>query len=395
MVRAIGGSQVNARIKRRGDGPVMKAPIENRLAETRQRRGLSAAQLAERVGVRRQSIYAIETGTYLPNTELALKLARELEVSIHRLFALKTTAKRRPGAVAARVIGGPAPSPGPFVRMCRVGDRWVGVPVSAGPYHLPDADGVLGPVDNSSLETEVTMLDDRSRLEQQLVIAGCDPAAMMLAHLVEQACGVRLVAAAASSRLALDLLRDGSVHLAGSHLEDINTGEFNLPFVEKYLSLGPVSIVTLARWEAGLVIAAGNPKGLFRVEDLARPGVTFVNREPGSGSRALLMKLLRNAGMPSRALRGFDRTVPGHLAAAYRVASGDADACLATRSAARSFGLGFVPIQSERYDLVIGRQSCDLPAVQTLLDVLQQATVQKRFEVLTGYDISQMGRQIT
>ena len=171
------------------------------------------------------------------------------------------------------------------------------------------------------------------------------------------------------------------VHLAGSHLEDSDTGEFNLPFVQQNLSLGPVSpvtIVTLARWEAGLVVAAGNPKGLRRVEDLAQPGVTFVNRETGSGSRALLMKLLKKAGMPSRAVRGFGRTVPGHLAAAYRVASGDADACLATRSAARSFGLDFVPIQSERYDLVLSPQSRELPAVHSLLDVLQQAAVRRR-----------------
>ena len=121
----------------------MKTAVENRLADIRQRRGLTAAQLAERVGIRRQTVYAIEAGTYLPNTELALKLARELGVSIHHLFALKASPTRATRAIAARVIHGETPSPGPFVRMCRVGNRWVGVPVGAGPYHLPDADGLV------------------------------------------------------------------------------------------------------------------------------------------------------------------------------------------------------------------------------------------------------------
>ena len=267
----------------------MKASVENRLADIRQRRGVSAAELAERVGTRRQTVYAIEAGTYLPNTELALKLARELDVSVHRLFALKSKPQRSRIAVAARVLHGQTASPGPFVRMCRVGDRWVGVPVSAGPYHLPEADGVIADDrrDTDGRDAEVTMLESGARVTTQLVIAGCDPAATLLGRLVEEVCGVRLIPAAASSRLALELLRDGMVHLAGSHLEDGDTGEFNLPFVQQDLSLGPVSIITLARWEAGLVVAAGNPKSLRVVEDLARPDVTFVNRENGSGSRAL------------------------------------------------------------------------------------------------------------
>jgi putative molybdopterin biosynthesis protein len=158
--------------------------------------------------------------------------------------------------------------------------------------------------------------------------------------------------------------------------------------------LADVTVVTLASWEAGLVVAAGNPKQIRSVEDLARPGVRLINRARGSGSRALLNKLVRRAGIATPAIRGFRRTATGHLAAAYRVACGDADVCLATRPAALGFGLAFVPLARERYDLVIHPTYRDLPAVQRFLDVLQQASVRRRFAELSTYDTSEMGATI-
>jgi molybdate-binding protein len=191
--------------------------------------------------------------------------------------------------------------------------------------------------------------------------------------------------------LALTWLSEGKVHIAGSHLEDPKTGEFNLPFIRKEFPGEDFSVVTFARWEEGLVIAAGNPKGIRKVEDLARKNVRFVNREPGSGSRALLDKLLQKAGMDARKVHGYDRVAYGHLAAAYHVVSRDADVCLATRSAAQTFSLDFIPLHSERYDLVMRRRTSDLPAVKAFLDVLQRATLRRKLEVLAGYDTSETG----
>jgi molybdate-binding protein len=151
------------------------------------------------------------------------------------------------------------------------------------------------------------------------------------------------------------------------------------------------TVVTFARWEEGLVIAPGNPKRIRKPEDLARGNVRFVNREPGSGSRALSDRLLQEAGIAPAQVQGYDRVAYGHLAAAYRVISGEADVCLATRSAANAFALDFIPLHSERYDLVMRKASTAHPAVKAFLDVLQRATLRRKLEVLAGYDTSETG----
>ena len=166
---------------------------------------------------------------------------------------------------------------------------------------------------------------------------------------------------------------------------------WTLPFLREKFPDEDLRVVTLARWEEGLVIAPGNPKGVRNVEDLARKNNRLVNREPGAGSRALLDRLLAKAGLDASRVRGYDRIAYGHLAAAYCVMSREADVCLATRSAARSFGLDFIPLRSERYDLVMGRRTADLPAVAAFLDVLQRATLRRKLELLAGYDTSQTG----
>jgi putative molybdopterin biosynthesis protein len=212
--------------------------------------------------------------------------------------------------------------------------------------------------------------------------------------MVERISGVEIVSAGASSKLALTWLREGKAHIAGSHLEDPKTGEFNLPFLRQEFPGEDFCVVTFARWEEGLVIAPANPKRIRKVEDLGRKNVKFVNREPGSGSRALLDRLIGKAGMDAGKVQGYDRVAPGHLAAAYYVVSGQADVCLATRSAAQTFGLDFIPLHSERYDLVMRRRTVELPAVKAFLDVLQRATLRRKLEVLAGYDTSETGALI-
>src|SRR5262249_42999374 len=159
----------------------------------------------------------------------------------------------------------------------------------------------------------------------------------LLSGMVERISGVEIVSAAASSKLALRWLREGKVHIAGSHLEDPKTGEFNLPYVRQMFPNEEIVVVTFARCEEGLVVARGNPKGVRKAEDLARRGVRLANRETGSGSRALLDKLLQKAGVAAGKVQGYRRVAFGHLAAAYCVVSGEADACIATRSAAQAF----------------------------------------------------------
>ena len=369
----------------------MKTRVENRLGQIRKSRGVGASDLARRVHVSRQTIYAIEAGTYVPNTEVALNLARELEVTIDELFALQGGVQKSPESLATEVLCAETPTKGQPVRICQIGSRWVSVPVSASPYYMPEADGIIRRAGRTNGRADLVVFAKEEAAQKRLVLAGCDPATGLLSRMVEKISGVEVVSAAASSKLALTWLSEGKVHIAGSHLEDPKTGEFNLPFIRKQFPDEDFMVVTFARWEEGLVIAPGNPKGVRKIEDLVRKNVRFVNREPGSGSRGLLDKLLEKAGMDAQRVQGYDRIAFGHLAAAYCVVSRDADACLATRSAAQTFGLDFIPLRSERYDLVMRKRTADLPSVKAFLDVLQRATLRRKLEVLAGYDTSETG----
>ncbi len=366
--------------------------VNNRLAAIRQGRGLAAADLAKRVGVSRQTIYAIESGSYIPNTSVALGLARELEVSVEDIFSLAAPPSSEAECLSATVVSQSPAAPGKPVRVSRIKEQWVAVPAECQPYFLPEADGLVVQPGKSRNKAKVRILGAHEALPKRLVIAGCDPAIGVLAHMTEKLSGVEVVLAPAPSRLAIEWLRDGKVHVAGSHLEDRHTGEFNLPLLRQRIPDEALTVVTFARWEEGFVVVPGNPLKIRRIEDLARPKVRLVNRQPGSGSRALVDRLLRDAAVPADSVTGYDDIAEGHLAAAYAVSVGAADCCVATQSAARAFGLDFVPLHSERFDLAVRREFLDLPAVRCLLDVLQRASLRRKLQSLCGYDISQTGR---
>ena len=372
-----------------------KERVQSRLAAIRKSRGVGASDLARRVGVSRQTIYAIEGGTYVPNTELALHLARQLEVSVDDLFSLHEGTSAALESLAAGMLSSAPAEIGRPVRICQVGSHWVCVPVTAVPTFMPEADGIVKGAARTKGRADLAVFAKEEAAQKRIALAGCDPAVGLLSRMVEKTAGVEIVSASASSKLALRWLREGKVHIAGSHLEDPRTGEFNLPFIRRQFPDEDFTVVTFARWEEGLVIAPSNPIRIRKIEDLARKDVRFVNREPGSGSRALLEKLLGKAGVPAEKIQGFDRVAYGHLAAAWHVVSGEADACLATRSAAQTFHLDFVPLNSERYDLVMRRRTTELPAVRAFLDVLQRATLRRRLEVLAGYDTSETGAVLT
>lgn len=369
----------------------MSIRIQNQLGVIRRNRGVGAADLARRVDVSRQTIYAIEAGSYIPNTEVALKLSRELEVPVEELFSLDAEKAEAPESLPADVLSAVPVAKGQAVRVCQVSGRRVSIPVNASPYYLPEADGVISKVGRSNGKADLVAFAKEEANQKKIVLAGCDPAIGLVSRMMEKLGGVEIVAAAASSKQALTWLQEGKVHIAGSHLEDPETGEFNLPFIRREFPDEDFAVVTFARWEEGFVLATGNPKNITRAEHLARKGVRFVNREAGSGSRTLLDRLLSEAGIPANKVSGYERVAHGHLAAAYLVLTHEADCCLATRSAAQTFGLDFVPMQSERYDFVMRRPTLDTPVAQVFLDVLQRATLRRKLEVLAGYDTAETG----
>jgi molybdate-binding protein/DNA-binding XRE family transcriptional regulator len=366
--------------------------IENNLARLRERRGISAAGLARMVGVSRQTIYAMEAGSYVPNTAVALKLARALETNVEDLFSLSedlAPPELRTETVAM-LPGSDSAEPGQPVQLCRVEKRLVASAPSPIPWYFPASDAVVA---GGKGKTKVQIFHAAEAFRNRILMAGCDPAISVLARNV-QAAGIELVVAHRNSSQSLDLLRHGWVHIAGTHLRDESTGESNLAAIDSVFQPQSVAVISYAVWEEGIVTARNNPKSIRGVEDFARRGVRIVNRETGAGSRKLLDTHLQRLGISSRKVRGYEHEVQGHLPAAWQVQNGAADACIATRAAARAFGLGFLLLVSERYDLVIRNESLNVPAVETLLDTLGRSSFRRELESLGGYDTRAAGQRL-
>ena len=379
------------------DNRSIKTPagIANTLAAHRQQRGLSAAELAAGAGVSRQTVYAMEAGSYVPNTAVALRLARILEVRVEDLFSLAGDPPGVPPHTAQVTLlpdAGP-PRAGEPVQLCRVDRRMVASAPSPLPWYLPTADAVLLDSPDRPGRATVQLFDAEYDLGRRILVAGCDPGISVLARHMLRA-GVELVVAQRNSFQALTLLKQGAIHVAGTHLRDEATGESNLPAIHRIFTRRSVAVISLAVWEEGIVLASGNPKSIRSIADFARPDVAMVNREPGAGSRILLDAHLHRLGLSGRRLRGYQRLAAGHLPAAWQVRAGEADCCIATRAAARVFGLEFIPLATERYDLAIRRQHLDFPPIQALLDTLNRASFRRELEGLGGYDTSSAGRRL-
>jgi putative molybdopterin biosynthesis protein len=344
------------------------------LKEIRERRAISAAALAKLSGVTRQTIYAIEAGDYVPNTTVALQLAKILEVRVEELFILE--AESDSAAKPVNVDFLTLARSGQPVQLCRVGNRLMGVS-SVERLMLPAADAIA--LDSKRAQA----FDDEPEDPKRILIAGCDPGISLLAQHLD------IVVAPSTSRQALEWLKQGKVHVAGTHLRDTATGDYNLPIVKHLFPAGSVKVVTFAIWEQGLVTRAGSP--IRSVEDLAKKGIRIMNREKGAGSREVLDQHLRAAGITPDRILGYDRIAAGHLPAAHAVAENEADCCIATRSAARAFGLHFIPLATERYDLVIRRQFVKLPAIEALLEALNRSALRRKLETLAGYDTVHTG----
>lgn len=370
--------------------------IHNNLAQLRSARGLSAVELAAKIDVSRQTVYAIESGDYAPNTSVALKLAQALGVSVEEIFHLEVQAALPQREEAELVEESRAALPGRPVCLGRIDGRLIATFPEPSTWSLPLADGTItGTAGKVSRQSKITveLFAPAQEYEKRLLMAGCDPGISVLArHLGLQ--GVNLVAAHGNSTKALELLHKGSVHVAGCHIRDEGTKESNLTAIGRLFRKQDIAVVSLALWEEGLVVANGNPKHIQSIADLERPDVRIVNRERGAGSRLLLDAQLRKLGISHGSLRGYEELATGHLQAARRVEAGEADCCIAVSSVARVLGLSFVPLLSERYDLVVHRRHLRLPQVQALFNTLALAAYRRELENLGGYDTSVAGNRL-
>ena len=367
--------------------------LGNCVGRRRAAAGLRQHDLAARVGVSRQSLSTLEAGHSVPSAALALRLARELGCHVEDLFWLderhapiraeladdelpardarrgsRAAARRQPPA-EARVV------------LASIGGRWVAHRLSTNdPGALATAaDGAIAansirsaPSAHESRDTRVTPFADLDRARDTLLCAGCAPAGGILAARASAArSGDRVVWLDRSSGAALDLLARGQVHVAGAHLYDEDAREFNVPFVQRRLPGRAMLIFNLARWQAGLVVAPGNPRRIRGVRDLARDrgDVRFVARPRGSGAQDLVLRLLRREGLHA-AMPPAPLIARGHMDVAQLVALGLADAGIALPEAARAHGLCFIPLAEERFDLILAKEHAGDARVVRLLELL-------------------------
>lgn len=222
-----------------------------------------------------------------------------------------------------------------------------------------------------------------------VALASSDFAVEMLADEVAKTSG--LITGVAGSLDSLIALRQGLADIAGCHLLDVDTGQYNVPYARHLFPDRDIMIVTLAHREQGLIVPSGNPLGLSDIDQVTEGRLRFVNRNPGSGTRLWLDHTLRKKGFTVEAIARLGPEVNTHSEAASLVASGEADVALGVHAAAEKFDLGFIPLFSERYDLVLTKDVYDTDEASRVIDSLHRKSFKRAVAKMAGYDSSEMG----
>ncbi|MFL5277255.1 MAG: substrate-binding domain-containing protein [Myxococcales bacterium] len=372
------------------------ATLETGLRRARLKSGLKQSELAERAGISRQTLSVLESGRGQPSTSVALHLARVLGCRVEELFWLRDEA----GELTAELAQG-ADLRGAKAERAVVGSvagRWVAHPLSReDPLALTtSADALLIRARRPDRTVRLRALRPPEALQANVLVAGCDPGLSVLSgHVEDRWPGQRLRWIPVGSDAALKMLGVGHAHVAGAHLFDEETGEYNLPFVRRAFGGRPMVVVTFAHLEEGFAIAKGNPRRIRKPEDIARPEIRFVNREPGAGARRLLDRLLRKARVPASAVEGYENLLHGHLQVAQAVAMGAADAGVVARSAAIAHGLDFIPLSEERFDLVFPKEWSADARAGWIVETLEGRAFRRELASLGGYDTRDSGQVVT
>ncbi len=204
----------------------------------------------------------------------------------------------------------------------------------------------------------------------------------------------RLTSSNVGSTGGLMALKRGIAHLAGSHLLDLETGEYNTTYVRRLIPDVPVKGINLVLRQQGLILSKENPKRIKGLEDLVRKDVTFINRQAGSGTRILLDFRLKELGLDPTRIRGYEEEEFTHMAVAVAVLSNRADVGLGIYAAARALDLAFIPVVQEEYDLVIPEKYWEEEKIQALMSVIGSVDFQEAVTALGGYDLSLTGKVV-
>ena len=377
-------------------------PDGTRLRLARQARGLSQQQLAGVAGVTRQAVSAVESGHSDPSLRVALGLARALGMTVEELFG-----PGEPGdPVLARPIA-PVSAPGSRVALATVGDTFVALPLdadlaarlgfgAAGGLTVrgggaQGAQGTQGAQGISGVQVAVRPIGPP---RPTVVVAGCDPALPLLeTPLALLDPPLAFAWWPCGSAEALRLAAAGLVHAAGVHRVGPGEGgdSSGIPGDDTSGIPGGAEVVGFASWREGLVVRPGaEVRGL---NDVARRGLRLVNREPGAQARTLLDRERLRLGLEPAQLTGYDSLAAGHLQVAAAIVGGLADAGVSSEPAALAYGLDFIPLAEERFDLLLPAKHAASREVQGLLKVLTSPWLLAQLASLPGYDAARCGER--
>ena len=245
-------------------------------------------------------------------------------------------------------------------------------------------------------EVEAELLEDLNRIKNNIIVTGSHDLVLDILRneLQEEFSNFNLISFNVGSMGGLFALKQKRTHLATAHLLDPESGEYNLPYIKKMCPQRELKVVNLTYREQGIMVKRGNPKNIKGIDDLVKKDIKFINRQKGSGTRVLLDYLLKKKSINPLDIPGYSQEVYTHLMVASAVAEGNVDTGLGILSAARVFGLDFVPVIKERYDIIIPKEYYSSLKIQKILTIIKSRKFKKKVLILEGYDLSQSGKVI-
>ena len=290
------------------------------------------------------------------------------------------------------------------VRMGFVGNRLMASPLSRGSGVVSSfmkADGIVEVPQGlegyeAGAEVEVRLLSPVEKLRNTVVVIGShDPLLDELGDMLHVADNeVFMSSSHVGSMGGIMAIRRGEAHAAGCHLLNTENGQYNVSFIKKYFPRGGVRLIRCVGRQQGLMVAKGNPLNIEKFADIARPGLRYVNRQKGSGTRILTDYLCRQDDLDTAAIYGYDREELTHTSVAAQIVSGSADAGMGIYSAAKLYDLDFIPICIEEYDLIVPDHAWETPQVQAMIETLKSDAFREKILSLGGYTIEHPGEII-
>ena len=340
----------------------MSQSPNNQVRSCRTKLGLTQAQLAERAGISRTAVTAIEGERLVPSVAAALALAEAMGTTVEDLFGQTASQAQR------EVWAWPPASGASRAWRAEIDGRIVNYPASSVPMMTP-------------LPDRLATASKTSLADETLVLASCDPAAGILASQYLAATGLRMIVLPRSSRQALEMLRDGLVHLAGLHLSTNDEPRRNADLVQTLLG-NDYQLVRVARWQEGIAVAPS--AGVRSVRAAVSKSFRWVGREPGSGARHCQDRLLGGRPAPRRLARN-------HWSVVDAVQSGWVDAGICVQLVSEEAGLNFLPVQEEAYDVCFPNRLASDRRVTSFLSVIRSMTYRNLIGELPGYDAKETG----